>query len=72
MTQNKFMEKMRNLFDEAEFDMDSNLADFREWDSLGHLSFMSIALTEGKRIPAANIRAAKKVSDLYDMVKDEQ
>lgn len=67
----QFIEKMVDILDsEEEITMDTVLEDLDEWDSLSLVSFMAMAnAAYGKKVAAADVKMAKTVADLYDLVK---
>ena len=67
----KFIEKLIDVMDiEEEITADTVLGDLEEWDSLSLVSFMAMANSEyGKRIVPADVKMAKTVADLYELVK---
>lgn len=67
----QFLEKMADILDcEQEVTMETVLADLEEWDSLSLVSFMAMANTAyGKKVSPADVRMAKTIADLYDLVK---
>ena len=70
--ENKFIEKMVDILDsEEEITMDSVLANIEEWDSLSIVSFLAMANTVfGKKIQAIDVRNAKTVNDLFELVNN--
>lgn len=71
MTMDVFLEKMNEVLDDAEFEMDSDLKNIDTWDSLAYLAFMTVATIDGKKVMPSDVRSAKKVMDLYNMVRDD-
>lgn len=67
----QFIEKMVDILDsEEEITMDTVLDELDEWDSLSLVSFMAMAnAAYGKKVSAADVKMAKTVADLYDLVK---
>lgn len=67
----KFLEKMIELLDsEMEINMNTELKDIEEWDSLSFVSFLAMAnAAYGKKIAPADVRAAKTIGDLALLVK---
>lgn len=67
----QFIEKMVDILDsEEEITMDTVLEDLDEWDSLSLVSFMAMAnAAYGKKVAAADVKMAKTLADLYDLVK---
>ena len=66
-----FLEKMMDILDcEQEITMDSILSDIEEWDSLSFVSFLAMAnASYGKKVIPANVKAAKTIADLFEIVK---
>lgn len=66
-----FLEEMQDLLDcEQEVTMDTVLEGIDEWDSLAYVGFMALAATSyTKTVKAGDVRGAKTVSDLYNLVK---
>lgn len=71
LTMEQFLEKMADILDcEQEVTMETVLADLEEWDSLSLVSFMAMAnAAYGKKVSPADVRMAKTIADLYDLVK---
>ena len=67
----KFLGKMRDLLDtDTEINMDTKLSNLEEWDSLSIVSFLAMAnASYGKKIKKENLKSAKTISDLYNLVK---
>lgn len=67
----QFLEKMMDILDcEQEITMKTVLADLEEWDSLSLVSFMAMAnAAYGKKVILADVKMAKTVEDLYELVK---
>lgn len=67
----KFIEQMIDVLDlEEEITMDSVLEDMEEWDSLSLVSFVALATSVYKKnLSTADVRKAKTVADLYELVK---
>ena len=67
----KFIENLIDVMDiEEEITADTLLENLEEWDSLSLVSFMAMANSEyGKRIVPADVKMAKTVADLYELVK---
>ena len=67
----EFLEKMVDVLDcEQEITMDTALDEIEEWDSLSFISFMAMASsTYDKKLVSSNVRGAKTVCDLYELVK---
>lgn len=55
---------------EQEITMKTVRADLEEWDSLSLVSFMAMAnAAYGKKVILADVKMAKTVEDLYELVK---
>lgn len=67
----EFLEKMSDLLDtEQEIKMDTELKEIEEWDSLSFVSFLAVAQTTYKKnIAPTQLKQAKTIQDLYDLVK---
>ena len=67
----QFIEKIIDIMDiEEEITADTILEDLEEWDSLSLVSFMAMAnAAYGKKVVAADVKMAKTVADLYELVK---
>lgn len=67
----QFLEKMADILDcEQEVTMETVLADLEEWDSLSFVSFMAMVnAAYGKKVNPADVKMAKTIADLYDLVK---
>ena len=67
----QFLEKMTDILEcEQEVTMETVLADLEEWDSLSLVSFMAMAnAAYGKKVIPADVKMAKTVADLYELVK---
>ena len=67
----EFLKKMVDILDcEQEITMDSILGDIEEWDSLSFVSFLAMAnASYGKKVIPANVKAAKTIADLFEIVK---
>lgn len=67
----QFIEKMVDVLDvEEEITVETVLNDLEEWDSLSLVSFMAMAnATYGKKVLPSDVKAAKTVKDLYELVK---
>lgn len=67
----QFLEKMMDILDcEQDVTMETVLADLEEWDSLSLVSFMAMAnAAYGKKIILADVKMAKTIEDLYELVK---
>ena len=67
---NEFIEKFKEALDiEGEYDLTVELEDFKEWDSMGYISIMSMIDEEyGKEVNADQLKACKTLADLYELV----
>lgn len=67
----QFIERIIDVMDiEEEITADTVLEDLEEWDSLSLVSFMAMAnAAYGKKVIAADVKMAKTVADLYELVK---
>lgn len=74
MNENEFVEKMVELMDtEAELTMDTELAEVEEWDSLSYVAFLAMARANSDRkVKPIDVRNAKTVRDLYNIMVGEQ
>lgn len=73
MTMVEFKEQMQDLLNrENEVELDENLEDIEEWDSLGYIAFLAMAAEfTDKTIKASAVRSAKTVRDLYNLIEGE-
>lgn len=71
MTQEAFIEKMTDILDvDREITMDDKLSELEEWDSLGVVSYISMANTScSRKVEIKAVRHAATVRDLYDLLK---
>lgn len=67
---NEFIEKFKEALDiEGEFDINVELEEFEEWDSMGYISIMSMLDEEyGKEVDANQLKVCKTLADLYKLV----
>lgn len=67
---NEFIEKFKEALDiEGEFDVNAELEEFEEWDSMGYISVMSMLDEEyGKEVNANQLKDCKTLADLYELV----
>jgi len=67
---NEFIEKFKEALDiEGEFDINVELEEFEEWDSMGYISIMSMLDEEyGKEVNANQLKDCKTLADLYKLV----
>ena len=73
MTVEEFSEQMIDVLNiEEEVDLDTNLADLEEWDSVAYVAYLAMAAEYTERtIRAAEVRDAKTVRDLYNLIAKE-
>ena len=66
----EFIEKFKEALDiEGELDINVELEEFEEWDSMGYISMMSMLDEEyGKEVDANQLKACKTLADLYGLV----
>jgi len=66
----EFIEKFKEALDiEGELDINVELEEFEEWDSMGYISMMSMLDEEyGKEVDANQLKACKTLADLYELV----
>jgi acyl carrier protein len=66
----EFIEKFKEALDiEGEFDINVELEEFEEWDSMGYISIMSMLDEEyGKEVNAGQLKDCKTLADLYKLV----
>ena len=71
MDEKTFLEKMTDLLDlEEEPKLDDELENFDNWDSLGYITFLSMANKVCKeRVTSSTVKSAKTLGDLFDIVK---
>ena len=69
-TVNEFMEKFKEALDiEGEFDINVELEEFAEWDSMGYISIMSMLDEEyEKEVNADQLKVCKTLADLYELI----
>jgi len=67
---NEFIEKFKEALDvEGEFDINVELEEFKEWDSMGYISVMSMLDEKyGKEVNANQLKDCKTIADLYELV----
>ena len=73
MSKEEFLEQMMDVLNrEEELQLEDSLENIDEWDSLGYVAFLAMAAeyTE-KVIKASEVRGAKTVGDLYNLVTGE-
>ena len=73
MLEKEFIEKLTEMMDtEANLSMDTELAEIEEWDSLSYVAFLAMASTvPNKKVMPADVKAAKQVRDLYELLFGE-
>ncbi len=73
MSKEEFLEQMLDILNrEEEVSLDDSLDNIDEWDSLGYVAFLAMAAEfTDKTIRASEVRGAKTVRDLYDLVAGE-
>ncbi len=73
MDKKMFIEKMMELLDLEEAPaLEDDLGNFEEWDSLGFVSFLSMAnKVSATRVPPDKVRSAKTLGDLFALVKKD-
>lgn len=73
LTVEEFKEQMLDVLNrEEEVDLDTNLADIEEWDSVAYVTYLAMAAEYTERtVRAAEVRNAKTVRDLYDIIVKE-
>jgi len=66
----EFIEKFKEALDiEGEFDINVELEEFEEWDSMGYISIMSMLDEEyEKEVDANQLKDCKTLADLYKLV----
>ena len=64
------MEKFKEALDiEGEFDINVELEEFAEWDSMGYISIMSMLDEEyEKEVNADQLKVCKTLADLYELI----
>jgi acyl carrier protein len=70
MTEQEFKEKMLDVLNrEEEVELDTNLNDVEEWDSLAYIAFLTMtADCTDKVIRATQVRNAQTMRDLYELI----
>lgn len=73
MTVEDFQEQMSDILNREEaVNLDDKLEDIEEWDSLGYVAFLAMAAEFTDRtIKASEVRGAKTVRDLYNLVAED-
>lgn len=71
MDEKTFLEKMTDLLDLEETPkLDEELSEFENWDSLGYITFLSMANKVSKeRVNSSLVQQAKTLNDLFALVK---
>ena len=74
MTVEEFKEQMLDVLNrEEEVELDDNLDEIEEWDSLSYVAFLAMAADYTERtIRASEVRGAKTVRDLYELIQEGQ
>lgn len=72
MLEKDFVEQLVDLMDtEEEITMDTILENVDEWDSLSYVAFLAMcASVTDKRVAPTDVKAAKTVKDLYDLISE--
>lgn len=67
---NEFIEKFKDALDiVGEFDINVELEEFNEWDSMGYISIMSMLDEEyGEEVNANQLKDCKTLAELYELV----
>lgn len=72
---NEFIKKLADQFDDtdtSEITVDTEFQELDEWSSLTAMSIIALAKTEyGKTITGREIRNAKTVKDLFDLISSK-
>lgn len=75
MNINEFIKKFADQFDDtdaSEITVDTEYQELDEWSSLTAMSIIALAKTEyGKTITGREIRNAKTVKDLFDLISSK-
>ena len=73
MTPEEFQERMLDVLNREEVvDLDTNLNDIEEWDSMGYVAYLAMAAEYTERtIRAMDIRNAVTMRDLYNLIVKE-
>lgn len=73
MSKEEFLEQMLDVLNrEEELQLEDSLEDIDEWDSLGYVAFLAMAAEyTDKTVKASEVRGAKTVGDLYNLVAGE-
>lgn len=68
---NEFISKLAEILDtEDVLNPDMSLSDLEGWDSLAFVAFLAMAnVSYGKKIKAEDVKNAKTIADLYNLVK---
>ncbi|MEE3466921.1 MAG: acyl carrier protein [Eubacterium sp.] len=72
MSTEEKIELLEEIFemDEGELDLDANLDDVEEWDSLSKLALMAEVRTRmGVALSVENVKSFKTVQDIVDFLK---
>ncbi len=71
MEEQKFIDKMIEIMDtEYPLEMDTNLADVEEWDSLSYVTFLTMCKGMQKKVVPDAILSAVTVRDLYRLLTE--
>ena len=67
----EFLKQMQDVLDcDIQLNMDTDLLDVEEWDSLSFIKFLGMANSVyGKKIRPSAVRNAVTVKDLFNMIK---
>ena len=66
MSEKDFLNKMVQLMDtEEELDMDTNLIELPDWDSLSYVGFLAMCRANDRDVVPRDVKAAQTVRDLY-------
>lgn len=70
MSEQEFLEKMKNILDEETVRMEDYLYDFDGWDSISMMSFyLSEVKKTDKKVSLISFRNVETVKDLYELMK---
>lgn len=73
MTEKIFLDKMLDVLNREEnINLDDNLSEIEEWDSLAYVAFLSMAAEfTNKIIRASEVRNAQTVRDLFKLIAED-
>ena len=73
VSKEEFLEQMLDVLNrEEKIGLEDKLEDIEEWDSLGYVAFLAMAAEyTDKTIKASEVRGAKTVGDLYNLIAGE-